>query len=127
MQTYSAILDYTLNEASRDDEAKYVSQCRQCCLYSVGSVACRTRPRSVRVGLHKELDVGPAWPARTAMHRGSCRASLPALRHESACDGLHARRHTRLIAAPTARQAGQHSSGLAERRQAQSRLRLGAL
>lgn len=76
MQTYSAILDYTLNEASRDDEAKYVSQCRQCCLYSVGSVACRTRPRSVRAGLHKTLDVGPAWPARTAMQRGSCRAQF---------------------------------------------------
>lgn len=31
MQTHSAILDHTLNEASRDDEAKYVSQCPSCC------------------------------------------------------------------------------------------------
>lgn len=31
MQIHSAILDHTLNEASRDDEAKYVSQCPSCC------------------------------------------------------------------------------------------------
>lgn len=30
MQTHSAILDHTLNDASRDDEAKYVSQCPSC-------------------------------------------------------------------------------------------------
>lgn len=58
------------------------------------------------MGVHKMLDLGPAWPARRARHRGQCRPSCLLGGEELVCDGLYARRHTRLIAAPTARQDG---------------------
>lgn len=56
------------------------------------------------MALHKMLDLGPEWPARGSEAQMSMPSQLLARREELVCDGLYARRHTRLIAAPTARQ-----------------------
>lgn len=96
-------------------------------LRRVPSGVLRVEPdrRSLRMGLHKRLDVGPAWPARRATHRGQCRPSCLLVIEELVCAGLYARRRTRLIAAPAARQTEHIRSGRAER--AQPRLRNRAL